>query len=231
MNLGPWGDLTILAAVMEIVFATCVFVYISRLEKRTSHPLGEKVGAHKAVLAKLRKREPMSQEEVDYATELVADARSPLAYAIPAALFTMGFFYVVGCLFVLHIDGGHPSFRTFIGGIPMLTSMNMAAQLRRVARLKGKLQDVSVSEPEPSDELADRRRASESDCCQQHPVLIVTFESAAVRRPLGPRLPTAVVDEPIGVIRRAEAFGWRGGDAPSAATRTSGRAALRWTAS
>src|SRR6201988_1633665 len=154
MDLGPWGDLTILAAVMEIVFATCVFVYISRLEKRTSHPLGEKVGAHKVVLAKLRKREPMSQQDVDYATELVADARSPLAYAIPAALFTMGFFYVVGCLFMLGIHGGHPSFRTFIGGIPMLTSMNMAAQLHKVARLKGRLQDVSVLEPEPSDELA-----------------------------------------------------------------------------
>jgi hypothetical protein len=159
VNLGPWGDLTILAAVMEIVFATCVFVYISRLETRTSHPLGEKVGAHKAVLAKLRKREPMSQEEVDYATELVADARSPLAYALPAALFTIGFFYVVGCLFVLHIDGGHPSFRTFIGGIPMLTSMNMAAQLRRVARLKGKLRDVSVTAPEPADELSGVGRA------------------------------------------------------------------------
>ncbi len=154
MNLGLWGDLTILAAVMELVFATCVFVYISRLEKRTPAPLGEKVGAHKAVLAKLRKREPMSQDEVDYATELVSDARSPLAYAIPAALFTMGFFYVVGCLFMLHIDGGDPSFRTFIGGIPMLTSMNMAAQLRRVARLKGRLQEVSLTEPEPSDELA-----------------------------------------------------------------------------
>jgi hypothetical protein len=154
VSLGPWGDLTILAAVAEIAFATCVFVYISRLEKRVSHPLGDKVGAHKAVLAKLRKREPMSQEELDYATELVADARSPLAYAIPAALFTIGFFYVVGCLFMLHIDGGHPSFRTFIGGIPMLTSMNMAAQLRRVARLRAKLQDVSVLEPEPSDELA-----------------------------------------------------------------------------
>ena len=152
--LGPWGDLTILAGVVEFIFATGVFVYISRLEKRTSHPLGEKVGAHKAVLAKLRKREPMSQDEVDYATELVADARSPLAYAIPAALFTIGFFYVVGCLFVLHIHGGHPSFRTFIGGIPMLTSLNMANQLRRVAGLKGRLHEVSVSEPEPSDELA-----------------------------------------------------------------------------
>src|SRR4029079_12657348 len=148
MNLGVWGDLTILAAVMEILFAICVFVYIGRLEKRTSHPLGEKVGAHKAVLSKLRKREPMSQEEVDYASELIADARSPLAYAIPAALFTMGFFYVCGCLFMLHLDGGHPSFRTFIGGIPMLTSMNMAGQLRRVARLQGKLRDVSVTTPE-----------------------------------------------------------------------------------
>ncbi len=156
MNLGPWGDLTILAAVMEMVFATCVFVYISRLERRTSHPLGEQVGAHKAVLAKLRKREPMSQDEVDYATELVDDARSPLAYAIPAALFTIGFFYVVGCLFVLHIHGGDPSFRTFIGGIPMLTSMNMAAQLRKVARLKGSCRTLPVPCPSQPTQLADR---------------------------------------------------------------------------
>jgi hypothetical protein len=157
VNLGPWGDLTLLAGVMEVVFATCVFTYITRLETRTSHPLGEKVGAHKAVLAKLRKREPMSRDEMDYATELVADARSPLAYAIPGALFTTGFFYVVGCLFMLHLDGGNPSFRTFIGGIPMLTSMNIAAQLRRVARLKGKLRDVPVLEPEPTDELVSAR--------------------------------------------------------------------------
>src|SRR6201997_5123686 len=128
---------------MAISFATCVFMYITRLENRTPAALGEKVGAHKAVLAKLRKRQPMSQEEFDYATELVTDARSPLAYAIPAVLFSMGFFYVVGCLYELHVHGGNPSFRTFIGGIPMLTSMNIAAQLRRVARLKGKLRDVS----------------------------------------------------------------------------------------
>src|ERR1700682_6545569 len=112
-----------------------------------------------AVLPKPRRREPMSEEEVDYTTELVADARSPLAYALPAALFTIGFFYVVGCLFVLHVDGGHPSFRTFIGGIPMLTSMNMAAQLRRVARLKGNLRDVSATAPEPADELSGVGRA------------------------------------------------------------------------
>ena len=153
MNLGPWGDLTVLAALMESFFAACVFVYVTRLENRTPALLGEKVGAHKAVLAKLRKREPLSRDEVDYATELVSDARSPLAYAIPAALFTMGFFYVVGCLYMLHRDGGNPSFRTFIGGIPMLTSMNIAAQLRRVAGLEGRLQNATIAEPEPADEL------------------------------------------------------------------------------
>jgi hypothetical protein len=149
-----WGALTILAALAEIFFAACVFVYITRLEARRPAPLGEEVGAHKAILAKLRKREPMSQRELDYATELVSDARSPLAYAIPAALFTMGFFYVVGCMYMLHRDGGNPSFRTFIGGIPMLTSMNIAAQLRRVARLKESLREISVTEPESTDELA-----------------------------------------------------------------------------
>jgi hypothetical protein len=158
VNLGLWGDLTVLAAVLELVFVACVFAYIGRLENRTPAPLGEKVGAHKAVLAKLRKRESMSQDEVDYATELVSDARSPLAYAIPAALFTLGFFYVVGCLYQLHVHGGAPSFRTFVGGIPMLTSMNIVAQLRRVARLKGRLQNVSLTVPESSDALTTAGR-------------------------------------------------------------------------
>jgi hypothetical protein len=153
VNLGPWGDLTILAALMALVLGTCVFVYITRLERRISHPMGDQVGAHKAVLAKIRKREPLTRDEFDYASELVADARSPLAYAIPAALFTMGFFYVVGCLFMLHLDGGNPSFRTFVGGIPMLTSMNIAAQLRRVASMKRRLQDIPVLDDKSTDEL------------------------------------------------------------------------------
>jgi hypothetical protein len=154
VNIGLWGYLTILAGVLELVFAACVFAYISRLEARTPARLGEKVGCHKAVLAKLRKRESMSHDEVDYATELISDARSPLAYAIPAALFTMGFFYVVGCLYMLHRDGGSPSFRTFIGGIPMLTSMNIVAQLHRVARLKGRLQNAPVAVSGSSEELS-----------------------------------------------------------------------------
>jgi hypothetical protein len=155
VNLGIWGDLTIFAGAMALVFATIVFTYIGRLENRTSAPLGEKVGAHKEVLAKLRKREPMSQEELEYATELVRDARSPRAYAIPATLFTMGFFYVVGCMYELHVHGGDPSFRTFIGGIPMLTSMNMAAQLRRVASLKKRLPEASATVSDPTDEPVD----------------------------------------------------------------------------
>jgi hypothetical protein len=138
---------------MAVVLAACVFMYIGRMEKRAPAAMGEKVGAHKAVLAKVRKREPLTQDEFDYATELVTDARSPLAYAMPAVLFTMGFFYVVGCLYELHVHGGNPSFRTFIGGIPMLTSMNIAAQLRRVARLKNKLQDATVTESQTADEI------------------------------------------------------------------------------
>ncbi len=145
MNL--WGDLTILDGMLALALVACVFVYIRRLENRTPAALGEQVGAHKTILAKLRRREALSRDEFDYATELVDDARSPLAYAIPAVLFSCGFFYVVGCLYELHVHGGNPSFRTFIGGIPMLTSMNIAAQLRRVARLKKNLRDVEVTEP------------------------------------------------------------------------------------
>src|ERR1700738_2931596 len=125
MNPGLWGYLTVLAAVAAMTSAACVFIYIRRLENRTPAAFGEKVGAHKAVLAKLRKREPLTQDEYDYASELVADARSPLAYAIPATLFSAGCFYVVGCLYELHVHGGNPSFRTFIGGLPMLGSLNI----------------------------------------------------------------------------------------------------------
>jgi hypothetical protein len=148
VDLDLWGGLTILAAAAALTFVACVYVYITRLENRRSAPLGEEVGAHKAILAKLRERQPLSSEEFDYASELVSDAGSPLAYAIPAVLFSMGFFYVVGCLHELHVHGGNPSFRTFIGGIPMLTSFNIFAQLRRVARLKGRLRDRSVAAPE-----------------------------------------------------------------------------------
>ena len=148
VNFGLWAYLTILTAVLGLVFGVCAFVFVKRLEGRTHAPLSEQVGAHKAVLHKLRKRESMSQGEVDYAAQIISDSRSLFAYSIPAAIFTVGAFYVFGCLLELH--GATPSVRTFIGGIPMLTSTNLAIQLLRVARLKGRLQKVSLTSPKAS---------------------------------------------------------------------------------
>lgn len=146
MNL--WAGLTIVSAVAAMFFAVCAFAYVGRMEARTPAVFGEKIGAHKAVLAKLRKREPLTQNEFDYAQELIHDARSPLAYSIPAVLFTASLFYIVGCLYELHVHGGHPSFRTFIGGFTMLGSLNITGQLHRVARLQGRLRHaVVVAEP------------------------------------------------------------------------------------
>lgn len=142
MNFDFWGPLTVLAAVLAIVFAGCAFVYVRRLENRTPAAFGEHIGAHKAVLAKVRKRQPLTQDEFTYARELIADARSPLAYAIPAVIFSAGLFYIFGCLHELDVHGGHPSFRTFIGAFPMLGSLNMLGQFSRVARLKSRLQDA-----------------------------------------------------------------------------------------
>lgn len=143
MDFSLYGDLTILAAVLGLMFAACAFVFIRRLEDRTAAPLGEVVGAHKAVLVKLRKREPMSESEVEYAAQIISDSRSLLAYSIPATIFTVGCFYIVGCLEQLH--GGTPSIRTFIGVLPMLGATNLAIQLLRVARLKGHLQEASLT--------------------------------------------------------------------------------------
>ena len=56
-NFSLWAYLTILTAVLGIVFAACAFVFVKRLEDRTPAPLSQEVGAHKAVLRKLRKRD------------------------------------------------------------------------------------------------------------------------------------------------------------------------------
>ncbi|MGA7131087.1 MAG: hypothetical protein WBZ15_01830 [Mycobacterium sp.] len=151
MDFGLYGCLTIVVAVLGLSFVTCAFLFISRLEDRKPASLGEEVGAHKAVLAKLRKGQPMSQDELDYAREIISDCRSLLAYSIPATLFTMGCFYVFGCLQQLH--GATPSVRTFIGVLPMFGSTNLTLQLLRVARLKGPLQEAVTRVRESSDVL------------------------------------------------------------------------------
>ena len=151
MDFSLYGCLTIVVAALGLTFVACAFLFIRRLEDRKPASLGEKVGAHKAVLAKLRKRQPMSQDEIDYAREIISDCRSLLAYSIPATLFLMGCFYVFGCLEQLH--GATPSIRTFIGVLPMLGSTNLTHQLLRVARLKGPLQEAVTTVRTPSDAL------------------------------------------------------------------------------
>jgi hypothetical protein len=151
MAFGLYTLLTIIVAALGLTFVACAFVFIRRLESRKPASLGEEVGAHKAVLAKLRKRQPMSQDEIEYAREIVSDCRSPLAYALPATLFSMACFYVFGCLQQLH--GGAPSVRTFIGGLPAIGATNLTMQLLRVARLKGRLQEAITAARESPDVL------------------------------------------------------------------------------
>jgi Flp pilus assembly protein TadB len=151
MAFGLYGLLTITVAALGITLVACAFLFIRRLEDRKPAALGETVGAHKAVLAKLRKRQPMSQDEIDYAREIVSDCSSPLAFSIPATLFSMGCFYVFGCLQQLH--GATPSIRTFIGVLPMLGATNLTLQLLRVARLRGRLQEAVTEARDSTDVL------------------------------------------------------------------------------
>lgn len=154
MAFGLYTLLTLVVAALGLTFIGCAFLFIRRLEDRRPAALGETVGAHKTVLAKLRKRQPMSQDEIDYAREIVSDCRSPLAYSIPATVFAMACFYVFGCLQQLH--GAAPSIRTFIGGLPAIGATNLTMQLLRVARLKGRLQEAITTARESPDALVSR---------------------------------------------------------------------------
>ena len=141
MDLRLFGFLTIVALALALVFATFAAVFVKRLEGRTPLPISEEIGSAKAVMAKVRKREPMSKDELDFAKQIVADRRSLMAYCIPGALFMVGWFYVFGSLEQLH--GAKPSERTFLGVFPMFTSTNLAIRLLGSAMLKGRLQKIS----------------------------------------------------------------------------------------
>lgn len=132
-----FGDLAALAFVALVLFAAGVFRYVQRLQNRPPLPISEGLGARKAVLAKVRKREPLSAHELEFAARVISDQRSPLAFCIPAAIFSLGCFYVLGSLEQLH--GATPSERTFLGVIPMLGAFNVTAQLVRAAKLKKRL--------------------------------------------------------------------------------------------
>ncbi|BBX24727.1 hypothetical protein MTER_41380 [Mycolicibacter terrae] len=145
-NWQLFGDLAVLAFVALVSFATGVFLYIRRLRNRPTLPISEGLGARKAVLTKVRTREPLSAHELEFATRVITDQRSPLAFCIPAAIFSLGCFYVLGSLEQLH--GATPSQRTFLGVIPMLGSFNVTAQLLRAAKLKKHLPAAAEAEEE-----------------------------------------------------------------------------------
>lgn len=136
-NWHLFGDLAVIVFVALLGFATGSFFYIRALRSRPPLPISEEPGAKRAVLAKVRRGEPTSPEELRFARQIIADQGSPLAYCIPAAIFALGCFYVLGSLEQLH--GATPSERTFLGVIPMLGSINVTVQLLRAATLTKRL--------------------------------------------------------------------------------------------
>jgi len=138
-----WGLLTLIAFCVALVLLSIAFVYVRRLERQPTLPFSEEIGAAARVIRKLRKRESMTPEEFEYAQRIVAIRGNPMALCIPFTLFTLGCYYILGSL--EYLQGATPSERTFIGVIPMLTSTNLAIQLLRARRLKGRLRSAEVT--------------------------------------------------------------------------------------
>jgi hypothetical protein len=137
-----WGLLTLIALGVTLVLMLVATLYVRRLERQPTLPISEEIGAAPRVIKKLRKRESMTPEELEYAKRIVAIRGNPLALCIPFTLFVLSLYYIFGGLEYLH--GAPPSERHFIGIIPMLTSTNLAIQLLRARRLKGRLNTVQV---------------------------------------------------------------------------------------
>jgi hypothetical protein len=141
MESALFGFLTIAALALALVFTAFAGVYIRRVEARTPAPIGEEIGSAKAVTRKVRKGEPMSADELDYAKQLIGARSSLMTFCVPGALFMLGSFYVFGSLY--HLHGATPSERTFLGVFPMLASVNLTTQILRSARLKRRLRKMS----------------------------------------------------------------------------------------
>ncbi|MDT5081795.1 MAG: hypothetical protein QOJ80_6432 [Mycobacterium sp.] len=136
-GLGLWGLLMYVALGFEVVFASLAFIYTRRLLALRSIPGSDDINGFQKALRKLRKGEPMNDDEVNLAARIIGIRRSPMAYAVPAAFMTMGIFYVLGSLEYLHGHGA--SERTFLGFIPMFTATNLIIQMRKTARLHKRL--------------------------------------------------------------------------------------------
>lgn len=132
-----FGILSIISFALIWVFAAIAFVFTRRLMGHSHVTSKLAIGTLQATLRKVRKREALTDEELSLARQVLSDRGSMMAIAVPAALFSVGCFYVFGSLEQLH--GHTPSERTFLGVFPMLTSTNMTIQILRSARLKRRL--------------------------------------------------------------------------------------------
>lgn len=137
-----WGLLALIALAVALLLLTIGTIYVRRLEQTPTLPFSEEIGAAPRVIKKLRKREAMTPEEFEYAQRIVAIRGNPMAFCIPFTLFALSTYYVFGCL--EYLQGATPSERSFLGVIPMLTSSNLAIQLLRARRLKGRLRTTEV---------------------------------------------------------------------------------------
>lgn len=141
MESSLFALVTIVALALALVFAVFAGLYVRRLEARTFNPIGDEIGSARTVTRKVRKGEPMSADELDYAKQIIGARSSAITFCIPATLFMLGLFYVFGSLY--HLHGATPSERTFLGVFPMLAAMNFTTQILRSIRLKRRLRKIS----------------------------------------------------------------------------------------
>jgi len=134
MNSNSYGLLAAVGLGLMLTFAAFAAVYVRRLASRPTTAISEEVEAAKVVMAKVRKQQPMSHEELALARQIIADRTSPWALAIPGMIFSLGCFYVFGSL--EHLHGARPSERTFLGVIPMMTSTSLAIRLLATNKFK-----------------------------------------------------------------------------------------------
>ncbi|HTY33853.1 hypothetical protein [Mycobacterium sp.] len=139
--MGLFGYLAILAGAAELVFGALAFIFVNRLLGRAPTSTSEEVGNSRKVLSKLRRGEAMSKEEWDFAAQAVADRGSLMAFSIPAAIFALGCIFLFGGL---EVHGPH-SLRPYIGVFPMFGSINMTIRLLRIAALKKRLRNATIT--------------------------------------------------------------------------------------
>ena len=144
----PWALLAIVFFVAVVVFASLGGLYVARLVRRPTMRLSDEIQGIPEELRKVKKREPMSEEEVALARQATSDRGSFLALCIPLTIFSIGCFYVFGSLDYAHLHGITPSERTFLGVIPMFTSTNLGIRMLKSASLKRRIPQPTPADPD-----------------------------------------------------------------------------------